>query len=107
MQLGVTDRSGLPHPSGTLPAWTSLSTRSLKVSVKLSVKVSNGPFSLLQVRELLALHWNSVRRGSYVSRAMGASGDCGPSAGVLATGPVKTILHLERASPRPLFVSRL
>jgi hypothetical protein len=33
---------------------------------------------------------NSVRVGSYVSRARGASGDCGLSAGVLAAGPVET-----------------
>ena len=33
---------------------------------------------------------NPVRLGSYVSRALGASGDCGPSAGVLAAGPVET-----------------
>jgi hypothetical protein len=40
---------------------------------------------------------NPVRLGSYVSRAMGASGDCGLSAGVLATGPGKdTLVHLER-----------
>jgi len=32
---------------------------------------------------------NPVRLGSYVSRANGASGDCGLSAGVLAAGPVK------------------
>ena len=33
---------------------------------------------------------NPVCLGSYVSRAKGASGDCGLSAGVLAAGPVKT-----------------
>ena len=33
---------------------------------------------------------NPVRLSSYVSRATGASGDCGLSAGVLAAGPVET-----------------
>ena len=39
---------------------------------------------------------NPVRLGSYVSRAQGASGDCGLSAGVLAAGPVeRTLAHSE------------
>lgn len=65
MEVGVTDRRGLPHSGVALLAWTSLCTRSIKVSVK----DSNRAFSRLLVRECLALQWNSVRRGSLVSRA--------------------------------------
>jgi hypothetical protein len=43
---------------------------------------------------LSAKYWpresNPVRLDPYVSRALGASGACGPSAGVLAAGPVET-----------------
>ena len=60
MVVGVTDRRGLPHSSRVLLAWISLSTRSIKVSVKggsikVSIKVSKGPFSLLTGQRSLAL----------------------------------------------------
>jgi hypothetical protein len=51
--------------TGALLAWTSLSTRSIKVSVK----DSNGVLLSVAGERVLALQWNSVRRGSIVSRA--------------------------------------
>ena len=46
--------------------------------------------SLLGTTKCWPCKSNPVRLGSYVSRAGGALGDCGLSAGVLAAGPVKT-----------------
>ena len=65
MEVGVTDTRGLPHSGGELLAWTSLSTRSIKVSVK----VSNAALLSVEGEKVLALAWNSVRRGSSVSCA--------------------------------------
>jgi len=51
MELGVVDRSGFPHSRDGLLGWTSLSTRSIRVSVKVSEWAS----SLLACERVLAL----------------------------------------------------
>ena len=50
--------------------------------------------------EVLALQVESARLGSYVSRAVGASGECGLSAGVRPQGRVKSVYSSECPSAR-------
>ena len=74
---------------GGLLGRTSFSTRSIKVSVKVCTEAS-----LLAGERVLALHWNSVRRSSIVSRADARREGSGLRPGFWPTGPVKETLLL-------------